>query len=87
MLKLFARDDGEAAVDRHMIAETLFRAAFDMLDKLSDDEKQAIARRVHAGSYDRLVGNAPVSNSDASGVISAASNTVGLKSPSPRPPK
>lgn len=37
------------------------KAAFDVLDWLRDDDplkrKQALARRVHAGAYDRAAGN------------------------------
>jgi len=55
-VKLFDRQDGEG-VNWRMIAETLFKAAFDVLDRLPDDEKHALARRVHAGSYDRASGN------------------------------
>lgn len=89
MLKLFVRDDGEA-VDRRLIAETLFRASFDALDKLPDEVCRSVARRVHEGSYGRMV-NGPKTDSGASNSGPresdlTPSNTAGLKSPHPRPP-
>jgi hypothetical protein len=55
-VKLFDRQDGQG-VDNRMLAEILFHASFETLDRLPDDQKQAIARRVHAGAYGRMVGN------------------------------
>jgi hypothetical protein len=55
-VKLFDRQDG-AGVDNRLLAEILFHAAFGVLDRLPDDQKQALARRVHAGAYDRASGN------------------------------
>lgn len=53
-IKLFDRDEGEAA-NWKLIAETLFKAAFDALDKSPDDaSRAALLRRVNAGSYERL---------------------------------
>lgn len=53
-IKLFDREDGEAA-NWKLIAEMLFNAAFDALDRSPDDASRvALLRRVHAGSYDRL---------------------------------
>jgi hypothetical protein len=53
-IKLFDRDEGEAA-NWKLIAETLFKAAFDALDRSPDDaSRTALLRRVNAGSYDRL---------------------------------
>lgn len=59
MVKLFDRDDGEAA-PWSMIAATLFKVAFDALDRLPLDNEQTVTllRRVHGSSYDRLVKNA-----------------------------
>src|SRR5580700_3039732 len=53
-IKLFDRDEGEAA-NWKLIAETLFKAAFDALDRSPDDEgRTALLRRVNGDSYDRL---------------------------------
>ena len=53
-IKLFDRDDGDAA-NWKLIAETLFKAAFDALDRSPDDASRVVLlRRVHTGSYDRL---------------------------------
>ena len=53
-IKLFDRDEGEAA-NWKLIAETLFKAAFDALDRSPDDASRVeLLRRVHTGSYDRL---------------------------------
>jgi hypothetical protein len=86
-VKLFDRQDGEG-VDWCLIGETLFKAAFDVLDRLPADDplkrKHALARRVHAGAYDRISGN-PESDFAASktgpgeGGLSP-SNTFDLKS-------
>ena len=56
VVRLFDRQDGEG-VNWQMIGETLFKAAFDVLDRLPEDQRQALARRVHAGAYDRAAGN------------------------------
>jgi hypothetical protein len=45
-IELFDRGEGEAA-NWPLVAETLFKAAFEALDK-------SLLRRVNAGSYDRL---------------------------------
>lgn len=56
---LFNRREGHAA-DWPLVAETLFRAAFAALDEIRADTRMlSVLRRVHAGSYDRIVGNAP----------------------------
>ena len=53
-IKLFDRDEGEAA-NWPLIADTLFKAAFYALDKSPDDASRvSLLRRVNAGSYDRL---------------------------------
>ena len=89
MLKLFARQDGEA-VDRRLMAETLFRAAFDALDRLPDDACRLVARRVHEGSYGRMTdgpkSDSAASNSSADRAQSADLNTGVLKSSRPNPP-
>jgi hypothetical protein len=53
-IKLFDRDEGEAA-NWPLIADTLFKAAFDAIDRSPDDaSRAALLRRVNTGSYDRL---------------------------------
>src|SRR5438309_11568656 len=56
VMKLFDRQDGDGANWR-LCAESLFRVAFEALDRLPDDQKKALAGRVHAGAYDRVSGN------------------------------
>lgn len=90
MLDVFARDDGEA-VDWRLIAESLFRAAFDALDKLPDEVCRKVASRVDEGAIDRMA-NGPKKDSAASktepvGPVPAPSNTAVFKSTAPRPPK
>jgi hypothetical protein len=64
-IKLFDRDEGEAANWR-LIAETLFKAVFDAVDRSPDDASRvALLRRVHAGSYDRLTADAAASETQA----------------------
>lgn len=58
-ISLFDRREGHAA-DWPLIAETLLRAAFAALDEGSVDQRSvSVLRRVHAGAYDRIVGNRP----------------------------
>ena len=53
-IKLFDRNEGEAA-NWPLIAETLFKAAFNALDKSPEDTRRTmLLRHVHAGSYERL---------------------------------
>ena len=89
-VKLFDRQDGEG-VDWRLIAETLFKASFDVLDRLPDDQKKAVARRVHAGSYDRASGNSAsdfsASKTGPGEGVSSPSNTADLKSSGPGPEK
>ena len=40
-----------------LLAESLLRVGFEALDRLPDDQKKALASRVHAGAYDRASGN------------------------------
>jgi len=73
-----------------VIAKTLFRASFDVLDRLPDEVCRAEACRVHEGSYDRMT-DGPKTDSAASNPLGAEaestrSNTAGLKSPRPKPP-
>jgi len=86
MLKLFARTDGEA-VDRAMIAETLFRAALDAVAKLPDDARMSLAGRVHEWSYEAMTDGSGASNQGSAGPASKPSNTALFKSIAPHPPK
>jgi hypothetical protein len=55
--KLFDRQDGEG-VEKRLLASILFTAAFDVLDRITDGEqKTALAERVHASAYGRMVGH------------------------------
>jgi hypothetical protein len=76
-IKLFDRGEGEA------IAETLFKAAFDALDKSPDDaSRAALLRRVNTRSYDRLVADPAASKTQAlTGQTEAAH--ADLQSPGP----
>jgi hypothetical protein len=83
VMKLFDRQDGDGANWR-LCAESLFRVAFEALDRLPDDQKKRLARRVHASAYDRISGN-PESDfaSSKTGPIEGGqspSNTFDLKS-------
>ena len=81
-IKLFDRDDGEAA-NWPLIAETLFKAAFDALDKSPDDDgRTALLRRVNGGSYDRLAGNPAENKTPALTGRNEAAKTD-LQSPGP----
>lgn len=90
VVQLYDRCDGEG-VNKRLVVDTLFRAAFDALDGLPVDQRQAVARRVHEGSYGRMVDDAagdPVaSKTDPIGSVPAPSNTRVFKSTAPRPPK
>jgi hypothetical protein len=55
-MKLFDKGDGDGANWR-LCAESLFRVAFEALDRLPDDQKKRLASRVHAAAYDRASGN------------------------------
>jgi hypothetical protein len=56
-LKLFDPQDGNG-VDKRLLAEILFLAAFEMLDQVAEeDRRKMLAGRVHIGAYNRIVGN------------------------------
>jgi hypothetical protein len=82
-VKLHDRQDGEG-VNWRLMPETLFKAAFDVLDRLPEDQKNPVARRVHAGAYDRLSGNAEgdfsASKTGPDEAGPSPSNTFALKS-------
>jgi hypothetical protein len=64
-IKLFDRHEGEAA-NWKLIADTLFKAAFDALDRSPDDASRvALLRRLHAESYDRLTADPAASETRA----------------------
>ena len=55
MLDRFARRDGQT-VDWKLMTEIMFKAAFEYLDKLPEDQRRSLARPVHAGAYERVTG-------------------------------
>ena len=84
---LYDRHDGQG-VDWSAIAETLFRAAFDVLDQLPDGEgKRRIARRVHAGAYDRAAGNQEGQGSDGRAPAQKPAGASPGKPARPSPPR
>lgn len=82
-MKLFDKGDGDGANWR-LCAESLFRVAFEALDRLPDDHKKRLAGRVHASAYDRLSGNSnsafAASKTGPGEGGPSASNTFDLKS-------
>jgi hypothetical protein len=81
-IELFDRDEGEAA-NWPLIAETLFKAAFDALDRSPDDASRALLlRRVNAGSYDRLTAD-PAANKTPALTGENEAAKADLKSPEP----
>jgi hypothetical protein len=89
-VKLFDRRDG-AGVENRLLASILFTAAFDVLDRITDaDQKKALARRVHAGAYERMEGNAEggfTAGNEGPGRDAERSPAVGVTAPDPRPPR
>lgn len=53
-VQAFDRKDG-SGVDWPLMTDCLFRAAFQQLDKLPDDARLAMAERVHAAAYERVL--------------------------------
>jgi hypothetical protein len=88
--KLFDRQDGEG-VEKPLLASILFIAAFDVLDRITDaEQKQALARRVHAGAYERMEGEGAGGFSAGNvgqGLDAEPSPAAGLGAPGPRPPR
>jgi hypothetical protein len=81
-IKLFDREEGEAA-NWPLIAETLFKAAFDALDKSPDDASRvSLLRRVHTGSYERLAAD-PAGNKTQDLTAENEAVQADLKSPGP----
>jgi hypothetical protein len=86
VVKLLDRQDGQG-VDWRAVADTLFKAAFDVLDRLPDEACCSVARRVHAGAYERMT-EGPKADSAASKTDQpvgefAPMNTTDLKSNGP----
>jgi len=86
VVKLFDRHDGEG-VNWRVIAETLFKAAFNVLDRLPDDQRHAVARRVHAGAYDRVAGNREGETGEGKGPAAEPPTATAEKAPRPHPPR
>jgi hypothetical protein len=88
--KLFDRQDGEG-VEKRLLASILFTAAFDVLDRITDeDQKKALARRVHAGAYGRMVGHEESgfsAGNEGLGQDAGPSPGAGFDAPEPRPPR
>lgn len=82
IIKLYDRQDGQGA-DWKLVAETLFRASFDILDKLPDDDCRMVARRVHEGAYGRMAEGPKASPTATKAGVAAAelapSNTTDFK--------
>jgi hypothetical protein len=76
-------------VENRLLASILFTAAFDVLDRMEDaGQKKALARRVHAGAYERMEGHAEGKFSAGNeGRVGEPSPGAGVKSPGPRPPR
>jgi hypothetical protein len=73
------------------MARPLFRAAFDVLDKLPEDTRSTLAQRVYEGAYERFLaaektGDGPSKTAPAE-PDNGPSNTFAVKSSRPRPPK
>lgn len=86
VVKLHDKGDGHGTNWR-AVTDDLFRAAFAALDALPDDACRAVARRVHAGSYERVTDgpktDSGASNSAQPGAENAPVNTFDLKSNGP----
>jgi hypothetical protein len=91
-VKLFDRHDGNG-VDKRLLAEILFHAAFETLDQVvQEDRRKILAGRVHVGAYNRIVGNKDgddfsPSNTGPGGRNLTPANTFDLKSSEPGPEK
>ena len=90
IVKLCDKQDGQG-VNWRMITDTLFRAAFNVLDELPDHQKTAVARLVHEESYRQMTEDsgeaAGAGKSETAGSVPAPSNTAVFKSTAPRPPR
>ena len=89
LVKLHDRQDGQG-VDWRVIAETLFRAAFDVLDKLPEDQRRKLALRIHEGAYRRAAGDCGDGSDDAGLVMpepAALSGGAPAALRTPKPPR
>jgi hypothetical protein len=65
-VQAFDRKDG-SGVDWRLMTDSLFRAAFDQLDKLPEDIRLRMAERVHAAAYGRFMATEAGRESDSRG--------------------
>lgn len=90
LVKLHDRQDGQG-VDWRVIAETLFKAAFDGLDRLPEDQRRALALRVHEGAYRRAAGGFADGSGDSGPVMPAQAAQPSEAAPAalrtPKPPR
>ena len=89
-VSIFDKRDGTGA-DWRLMVESLFKAAFVMLEGLPEDGRHKVARRVHEGSNHRMLPGPLAVDSSASiprpaGLVSITANTEDFKSDEPRPP-
>jgi hypothetical protein len=86
VVQLFDRRNGEG-VDWRLIDETLFKAAFDVLDRLPENQRTALARRVHAGAYERVTGTGGGEGAGSKEPAAEPAHAATVKSPRPHPPR
>lgn len=55
VVQLYDRRDGKG-VNWGLVTATLFKAAFEELDRLPERQRMALGGRVHAAAYPRMVG-------------------------------
>jgi hypothetical protein len=90
VVSIFDNRDGHGA-DWRLLVESMFQAAFVMLDNLPEESRQSVARRVHEGSYNRTLPGPLQNDSDpiktaAEMMVSDLANVTVIKSKGPRPP-
>jgi hypothetical protein len=89
-VKLYDRQDGQG-VDWRQVAGSLLKAGLDALDNIPEDRQVAFLDRLQIQVYERMEAakniDAAPSNSSPSAADRMPSNTTGLKSPRPRPPR
>jgi hypothetical protein len=62
-VKLFQRDDGEAA-DWGLLVTCLFKLGFDLLEKLPEERRAALADRIHQRAFSYLATEAGKDDKD-----------------------